>query len=99
MSYSFSARGATRESVIEVVAAELDKVVDAQPIHAADREQAAATVAAFLAIVPDASDAEDYCVYVSGSISYTGGTGEPDIVRGASVNVGASLLPKIVAAE
>ena len=42
MSYSFSARAATKAEVIEKVSTELNKVVVSQPIHSADCAQAKA---------------------------------------------------------
>lgn len=92
MSYSFSARGATKQEVMQKVGIELDKVVVSQPIHSADFAQARAAAESFLDIIPDASESQDYYVSVSGSISWDGIN--PPVVKGASVNVGASLVAK-----
>lgn len=88
MSYSFSARGATREALMTAVAAELDKVVEAQPIHKADREQAYNAVEWFAHIVPE-TDGKDLSASVSGSVSST-----EDAITAASVNVSVSLVDK-----
>lgn len=89
MSYSFSARGATKAEVMEKVVAELDKVVAAQPIHAADRSPAQAAVNAFIDLLP--VDAEkDFSVSVSGSLGWRGG----QILTDAGVSVQASLVVK-----
>ena len=95
MSYSFSARGATKADVIAKVSAELDKVVVSQPIHAADRAQAQAAVEAFVAVIPENADGKDFYVSVSGSVGWSGNLGAADCtITSASVNVGASLIAK-----
>ena len=58
MSYSFTVRAATKEAALQAVSDQLDQVVAAQPIHAADRQQAYASTEAFLEIVPAA---DGYC--------------------------------------
>ena len=89
MSYSFSARGATKAEVMQKVVAELDKVVANQSIHAADRKQAQSTAEAFLGVVRNANEQEDFYVSVSGSVSW-----RDAIVTSASINVSASLVAK-----
>jgi hypothetical protein len=92
MFYSFSVRGSTKDDVLTKVAAELDKVVASQPIHSADRQQAQASVEAFLEILPDVVDGKDFNVSVSGSVGWTGTTDEDRVITGAGVNVSASLV-------
>ena len=95
MSYSFSVRGVTRSELVEKVSAELDKVVATQPIHSADCKQALAAAEAFIAILPDPNDKQDFCVSVSGSLSWSGNMGASDqVLVSASVNVSASLQAK-----
>ena len=95
MSYSFSVRGATKADVINNAAAELDKVVASQPIHAADRAQAQAAAEAFLGIIPGKDDDQDFYLYVSGSVGWKGTLGAADqVLTSASVNVSASLIAK-----
>lgn len=48
MSYSFSFRAADKAAAKAQVDLELTKVVDQQPVHAADREHAQATANAFI---------------------------------------------------
>lgn len=94
MSYSFSARAATKAEVMDKVAAALDAVVAAQPVHSKDRQQAQASVEAFLGVLPDNVDDRDFSVSVSGSVGWTGTLGEDNLVlTGAGVNVSASLVP------
>lgn len=72
------------------VVAEFDKVVGYQPIHKADREQATAAARAFLSIVPDASETQDFALTVSGWVSWNEGL----VVTAANVSVSASVVPK-----
>lgn len=71
MSYSFYVRAATKADVIAKVVAELDKVVANQPVHSADYAQAKASAEAFLGILPEANDKQDFYVSVSGSVGWT----------------------------
>jgi hypothetical protein len=57
MSYSFSIRAATKDEAKAAVAAEFDKVVAAQPIHARDKTVALANAAAVIGLLAD--DAPD----------------------------------------
>jgi hypothetical protein len=94
MSYSFNVRAHTDEEVIDSIAAEFDKVIASQPIHEADRGQAAAAAEAFLEIIPAPTEDQDYSVSVSGSVGWTGTLGEGAVVTSASVQVSASLVAK-----
>ena len=89
MSYSFSARGATRADVLKNIAVEFDKVVASQPVHAEDRKQAEGAAAAFLGVILG-SDDKDFYVSVSGSLSWDA----DQRLTSASVNVSASLIAK-----
>jgi hypothetical protein len=53
LSYSFHVSGATKAEVFEKVAAELDKVVESQPIHEFDRDTHERTVSAMLDLVEE----------------------------------------------
>ena len=90
MSYSFSARGATRAEIGEKVCTELDKVVASQPIHAADSGAALNAAISFINLLTKTTDKQDYYVSVSGSVGWTDG----NVITSASVNVGASLIAK-----
>ncbi len=95
MSYSFSARGATKVDVTAKISAELDKVVASQPIHSADRAQAQAAAEAFLAIIPDSAGDKDFCVSVSGSVGWSGMAGTADqVLTSAGVSVSAYMIAK-----
>lgn len=90
MSYSFSARAATKAEVLAKVDEELDKVVAGQPIHVADRAQARAAAEAFLGVVPDPTSDQDAYVSISGSVS----SNADQLVTAASVSVSASVVAK-----
>jgi hypothetical protein len=91
MSYSFSARGATKEEASTNVAAELATVVNGQPVHAADQEAAQAAADAFIDLLRD-DDTQDIAVSVSGSASSTDAG-----LTLVNVSVTASLVPKTTA--
>jgi hypothetical protein len=84
MSYSFNVRAATKDEAKDKAAAEFDKVVASQAIHARDREQALAAAGAFIDMVAD--DAErDLSVSVSGSLGWQGVTDQ--VITSAAVSV------------
>lgn len=93
MSYSFSAKGNTKAETIAAVAAELDKVVTSQPVHAADRDQALAVATAFVNLLPEDAD-KDVSISVSGSLGWTGTYPASHVVSNAQVNVYASLVKR-----
>lgn len=82
MSYSFTVRGSTRAEVRFLVAAELDKVVEAQPVHAADRVAAEEVANTFISLVPEDAD-KDFVVSMHGSVCTVDG-------KLTSVGVGVS---------
>jgi len=90
MTYSFNVRAADKAAARAAVAAELDKVVEAQPIHAADRAQAAAAADAFLDLIGDPGEGQEVSVSVCGSVSRYGS----EALTSASFNVNASILAK-----
>lgn len=92
MSYSIGAWGVTKVEVKEKLAAQFAQVLEGQPIHSADIEQAKAAANAFIDLLPN-DPAKDIHVSVSGSVSWLGDLNMPNVV-GASVNIGASLVPK-----
>ncbi|UDF33531.1 UNVERIFIED_ORG: hypothetical protein LHJ69_12950 [Shinella sp. XGS7] len=91
MSYSFNVRGATKALALAVLAAKLDEVVQQQPVHAADRQQAQAAAEAFVGLLPDDASKEVH-INISGYVS--GQWSGSDLVQlsGASVSVSASLV-------
>lgn len=89
MSYSFSIDATTKAEAKDKVAAELDKVVQQQPIHVVDRKQARDAVEAFVSLLPD-DDTKDLHVSVSGSVAWAGPQDEP-VVTGANISIGVTL--------
>jgi hypothetical protein len=90
MSYSFSVRAATRPEIGEKVCTELDSVVAAQAIHAADRGPALNAAFAFIDLLPIPTDQQDYYVSVSGSVGWI----EGNVITSAGVSVSARLADK-----
>jgi hypothetical protein len=101
MSYSFSVRAPTKEAVIEKIGAELDKVVEAQPMHKHDRNQAIAAAKAFVDILPDSAEGCEFSVSVHGSLGWNQGPDAEDAdaaksrITGTSVGVSAGLVPPL----
>lgn len=91
MSYSFSVRAASKAEALQKIAAELDKVVAAQAVHAKDRSQAMAAAEAFVGLVAEPSDSQEVSVSVNGSVGWTG---EEMNITGASVGVSVGVLQK-----
>jgi hypothetical protein len=95
VSYSFSFTAATKSEAKERVAKELDNVVNGQPIHSKDREQAQAAATAFIDLVPEPREGE--CVYVSvhGSVTWSGDTANPNVTgAGVGITAGTSAKPR-----
>jgi hypothetical protein len=92
MSYSFSAKGPTRQAVLDQVKTKLDEVVAGQPIHSNDRNQAYDAVERFLGVLPDNADGMDFSVSVSGSIGWSGNT-DNEMITSAGINVSVSRVP------
>lgn len=92
MSYSFKVRGATKAEALEAARAEMAKVVEQQPIHAVDREQALAAAELMLAVLPN-DDTRDVAIALSGSVS---STDSPAIrnVRNATVTASVTRVAR-----
>jgi hypothetical protein len=94
MSYSFGIRAATKALALAAVAAKLDEVVQSQPVHKADREQAQAAAEGFINVLKE-DEAMDIAVTVNGSVSWRDvGDDERGQLTSAAVGVQAYLVPK-----
>jgi hypothetical protein len=89
MSYSFSARAASKAAVIEVVRAKLAEVVAQQPVHAADQAQAQAASEVFINMLVD-DDTRDVFISVNGSVWQT-----PEGLQSTGFGINASLQARI----
>ncbi|WP_316172390.1 hypothetical protein [Bradyrhizobium sp. SZCCHNRI2049] len=76
MSYSFSVKAATKADAKVAVAAAFDRVVEAQPIHARDKQAAVANAGAMIDLLTD--DAPSGCVI---SVNCNGYVGWLDMLR------------------
>lgn len=97
MSYSFTVHAASKAEALDLVEAEFEKVVQSQPVHAADKEQAQAAAAAFIELMPDDAD-KDVHVTVNGSIAWTGLNDDPSFTA-ASCSVSAWLMQRADTAD
>jgi hypothetical protein len=97
MSYSFTVRAANKAEAKEKVAAEMAKVVENQPVHAGDQEQAKAVAAAFIDLLPDDAD-KDVSISVHGSLGWNGSYPSEYVITGASIGASASTVTREVAA-
>jgi len=91
VSYSFSVRAKTKGDAKAQIVARLAEVVERHPNHAEDRDQAQATAFAFIDALDD-DDTREVSVAVSGTIRLTSTV--VTSVTGASVSVGAYLVPR-----
>jgi hypothetical protein len=86
MSYSFSAKGATKTALQAAVVAELEKVAAAQPAHSVDVSEAAEAVEDYADLLQD-DETRDYSASVSGSV-YTTDAG----CQQASIQINVALV-------
>lgn len=92
MSFSFNARGATKAAALTAVVAELEKVVEFQPVHKHDAHAVMAAAEAHVGLLPD-DESRDVIVSVSGWVQWEGTDADPRFV-GASVTVSATLVTR-----
>jgi len=88
MSFSVSVSAKNKADAVEKVAAEVAKVVTAQPVHSADAEAASAAATAYIGLLQDDPKA-GLAVSLSGSV-YSTDAG----VQQASLTVSASLTQR-----
>jgi hypothetical protein len=69
MSYSFSLKAVSKSAAKSAVAAEFDKVIESQPIHARDKEAALASAGAVIDLLAD-GDPRNIAVSVNGSLGW-----------------------------
>ena len=90
MSYSFTVKKAKKVEALIQFKEEMDKVVAAQPIHAADAGQALSNASACVALLDD-DDTRDVQIYANGSCwKEKEGHG----MRQCSINSGATLVDR-----
>lgn len=96
MSYSFTVKAATKALALEAVAAEMQKVVASQPVHARDEAAVNKNAAEIVALLPD-DDTKDVTFGVNGYVSWSSAhqLGDPDFKLSAvSVAVSAALIDR-----
>ena len=90
MSYSFSIRAASLAAAALTISDKLNEVVETQPVHAVDRDQAEAAAAAFVSLVGEPPEGKELAVTVSGWVSKS-----EDNLTGAAVSVSASHIDAV----
>jgi hypothetical protein len=85
VSYSFSVKGATKAEVIQAANDQFDKVVNGQPVHAADMPAAMTAAQGFVNTLMDDANC-DTTLSVSGSVYSTS-----EGVRQASISINAQF--------
>lgn len=96
MSYGFNVRAADKAGAKTAVAAELDKVVQQQPVHAVDRAAAEAAAGAQIDLLGDDAD-KDISVSLSGSVGGTWAGAELTELTTATVSASAALVARAAA--
>lgn len=96
MSYSLSAKGATKAAALAALAdAFATQVVANQKIHGADQAQALAAAEGFVGVLREPGENEEVTISLSGSLSWSSGDADASPpISSAAVNVGASIVTK-----
>ena len=91
MSYSFNCAGTDKAEAKSNVAIELDKVVEQQPVHEADRNTHEEAVGAMIDLVRDPTESE--CILVNASGSCWQKDGEEKLEQ-AGLTISISFRPR-----
>lgn len=89
MSYSFSVVASSKAEAFSKATEEFDKVVAAQPVHAADQVRALACVETYLNLLVNPAESEEVRLSVSGSVGWR--------AEGEFINAGVSLSAYLAA--
>jgi hypothetical protein len=92
MSYSISARGATKIIVLALLAAKFDQIIEAQPIHEKDKKAALGTAEAMVNQLADDPE-QDVQVNLNGYLSWQG-TEDNVTILSSSVSASAHLAAR-----
>lgn len=93
MSYSFSIKAATKAEAKAKVAEAFDTVVTNQVSHKADRDAAVAAAGAFIDILAEPQENDEYDVSLNGSLSWP--RADESAYTSAEVTIRAHLRNKI----
>lgn len=91
MSYSFTVKAATKAEAKQAVADRFDEVVLGQSVHKVDRDAALAAAGAFVDMLAEPKENDEYQVMINGSLSWS----SENVYTGANVNIQAYLRSKI----
>ena len=89
MSFSFSFRADGKEQAKERARNELFQVIEQQPEHERDRDHVLMTIEAYVNMLPEATEAQEVTLAVSGTLLLAGET-----IMGAGVSVTAGVLDR-----
>lgn len=93
MSYSFTAQGATKDEIKQQVAAKFADVLTSQPVHAVDLPTAQSTAEAFIDLLEEPGEGQQFSASISGYVSWRGQQDEAQFT-GANVSIGISMVAK-----
>ena len=93
MSYSFSARVATKDEARAKVASELEQYLHHQPQHR-ERDQVQTIANAFIDLLAD-DDTQDIQIQIHGSVGWKYGAEAPEPLNAISVGVSIHHVPKL----
>lgn len=94
MSYSFTIRAASKALALAAVAAELDKVVERDPVHKVDRPQAQHVAELMVGLLPD-DDSRDVSVAMNGYVTGQLQGERPLTLSSVNVGCGAALVHRL----
>lgn len=89
MSYSFSVVASSKDEAKQKAAEEFAKIVETQPVHAADRDAVLAVTSAYVDVLADPADGQKVTLYCCGSLSWR----EEGHFTTAGINATATLSP------
>lgn len=99
MSFSFGFRARNVAAALAIAAQEMDRVVQSQPMHEADKASVLAAVQAQVGLIAGAAEGKHVVLSVSGSLGWRGtaaGTAAPAsedfAITSANVSVSAYLM-------
>jgi hypothetical protein len=93
VTYSFSAKGASKTEAILDAEAKFAEVVKRDPVHAHEQEAALKNLREYLAVLADPAPDEDVLVSMNGSICVVGDTATRVTAGGSGCSVSLARRP------
>lgn len=95
MSFSFNFTAASRDEAKAKARAEMDKVVQQQPIHRNDQRLVLSAVDAYVDLCPEPKDGQVVNLNVSGSVTWSGPMNPDADIIGAGLHITAGVGPAV----